>query len=413
MNFESLKNITVPIEAEDNKDRANKLDHKIEQISVVYATKKWQELKQENPDYKFSEALKTYSLSESIILGAVIHLEDFNPDDYQEKIDVFLREFEDEVNEIVGSDDLDLSKITDLVSLKENTIADYLEVSHFKRNESNDRKEWLKIIKFNQVNHVGDGRDKRYQKLIDLGFSKLDQFLEVHFEDFYRNDEKNISPELIRNDLAAIAKYIVKEKPETAAVIGRSWLLDTPIANRLGFTEIEDDSAQPQNDFTTWLQFVDKSGEIDQKRFNKFLETGELPFTSVKAYIPVEEFLRKYLPDNLKGRVILKEIDKDKEQEKANYEEEVSDLRDSWNFLLKNNSSFEIFSNNKTLNKRLDLLNLEDKEKYLAFFKKMFEHKIDLKDLFKYKEVEIKEIDKRLQEQSQISLYKNKEVIID
>ncbi len=413
MNFESLKNIATPIEAEDNKDRANKLDRKIEQISVVYATKKWHELKQKNPDYKFYDALKTYSLTESIILDPVIHLEEFNLDEYQERIVIFLKEFEDEVNEIAESDNLDLNKITDLVNLKENAIADYLGVSNLKRNESNDKKDWLKIIKFNQVDHVADSNHGKYQKLIDLGFSKSDQFLEVHFEEFYRNDEKNIGPELITNDLAALAKYIVKERPETAAVIGRSWLLNTPIANRLGFIEIKDDSIQPQNDFTTWLQFVDKSGEIDQKRFNKFLETGELPFTSVKSYISVEEFLKKYLPDDLKGKITLKEIDKNKEQEQANYEEEMSELRDNWNFLLTNNSGFEIFSSNKILNKRLDSLSLDDKEKYLSYFKKMFEQKISLKDFYKYKDAEIEVIDKRLRENRQAALYKNKEIIID
>ncbi len=413
MNFESLENITTPIEAEDNKDRANKLDRKIEQISVVYATKKWHELKQKNPDYKFYDALKTYSLTESIILDPVIHLDEFNLDEYQERIVIFLKEFEDEVNEIAESDNLDLNKITDLVNLKENAIADYLGVGNLKRNESNDKKDWLKIIKFNQVDHVADSNHGKYQKLIDLGFSKSDQFLEVHFEEFYRNDEKNIGPELITNDLAALAKYIVKERPETAAVIGRSWLLNTPIANRLGFIEIKDDSTQPQNDFTTWLQFVDKNGEIDQKRFNKFLETGELPFTSVKAYISVEEFLKKYLPDDLKGKITLKEIDKDKEQEQANYEEEMSELRDNWNFLLTNDSSFEIFSSNKILNKRLDSLSSDDKEKYLSYFKKMFEQKISLKDFYKYKDAEIEAMDKRLRENRQAALYKNKEIIID
>lgn len=53
MNFENLSHIIAPIETEDNKEKEKELIEKIEQISLVYADKKWQEVKEKKPITNF------------------------------------------------------------------------------------------------------------------------------------------------------------------------------------------------------------------------------------------------------------------------------------------------------------------------------------------------------------------------
>lgn len=411
MNFEKLRNITTPIETEDNEAREENLNEKIEQISLVYAHKKWQEVKEKIPDYKFSEALKFYSPTENIILKPVFNLDEFDFREYKDKIDVFLNNLYKEVDELVDSGEINFEELLALINLKKNLIVEYLGLRDFKKYKQKDKKRETKVIGFNELTDVENANNSNYKILPDLGFSKSDKFLEVHFDNFFRTNVANLGPELIKDDLAKLAEMIVKEKPEITAIVGQSWLLSTPIASRLGFKRIEDNSNQ-QNNFSTWLQFVDCHGQIDQKRFDKFLETGELPFKSVKAYIPVEEFLRMYLPENLRGKVILKEIDKNKEEEFENITNEMTSLRNFWDDSINSGSDFESLISYETLNKALNLLSQEDRGKFLVFLKKMFEQGIKIDNFKEHQDPEIIEINQKINQKMRSGLYKDKKIII-
>lgn len=362
-------------------------------------------------DYKFSEALKYYSPTENIILKPVFNLEEFRSDDYKEKLDLFLDGFYEEADEIADSGEVDLDKILNLVISKRDSIVEYLGIGHLKEHKKDSEKRETKIVTFNELDSVENASNKNYKILVDLGFSKFDKFLEVHFDNFFSTNEKNLGQDLVKRDFSKIAELIVKEKPEIAAIIGQSWLLNTPIASRLGFKKITDDNNH-RNDFSTWFQFIDRNGQIDQKRFNKFLETGEIPFESVKAYIPVEEFLKMYLLENLKGDVILKEIDKNKETEFENFEDTMIFFKNVWDDSINFGSDFSFFINDQALNKALNLLDKEDREKYLEFFKKMFNQSVMIEDFRKYRDSEITEIDKRLSKKMRSSLYKDKKISI-
>lgn len=412
MNFENLNNIIAPIEAENNQEQEDKLNEKIEQISLIYAGKKWQEEKENNSGYKFSEAVKTYTPTENIILKPVFRLNGFSKREYQDKIESFKNEFYQELDEIASNEKFDVQSVLDLINLKKSTLIDYLGVGNLRTGESAKNELGTKAVKFNLLDHVEYAADKKYEDLIKSGFSSNDVFTEIHFDSFYSTGEKNLGPELIKHDFSVIAENIVKKNPETAAIIGNSWLLSTPIADRLGFKKVDSDDNK-QNDFSTWLQFIDRNGQIDSKRFNKFLETEELPFESVKAYIPVEEFLKKYLPDNLRGKINLKEIDKSKEVEHQELHLEMAKLADKWDALLKDANGFEKFSSNSTLNKIFNLVSAEEKQMYLNFFKTMFEQKINFKDIGKYKNIEIEIVDNNLKEKLKADLYKTKEVVVD
>lgn len=411
MNFEKLRNITTPIEAEDNEAREEKLNEKIEQISLVYAHKKWQEVKEKIPDYKFSEALKFYSPTENIILKPVFNLDGFDFNKYKDKIDTFLNDLYKEVDELTYSGEINFEELLVLINLKKNSIVEYLGLGDLKKYEQGGDKKETKIVKFNELTDVENANNSNYKILPDLGFSKSDKFLEVHFDNFFRTNVVNLGPELIKDDLAKLAEMIVKEKPEIAAIIGQSWLLSTPIAGRLGFKRIEDNSNQ-QNNFSTWLQFVDRHGQIDQKRFDKFLETSELPFKSVKAYIPVEEFLKMYLPENLRGKVVLKEIDKNKEEEFENIANEMTFLRNVWDDLINSGSDFESLISYEILNKALNLLSQEDRDKFLVFLKKMFEQGVKMDDLNRYQDSEIIEINQKINQKMRSGLYRDREIIV-
>lgn len=255
--------------------------------------------------------------------------------------------------------------------------------------------------------------EKKYKDLEKFGFSKTDHFVEVHVEDFYNTGEKNLGPELIKSDLGVVAEYIIDKEPEAVAVIGKSWLLSTPLANRLGFEKIEDDATK-QNDFSTWLQFIDKNGQINQKRFNEFLKTGELPYKSVKAYIPTEEFLKKYLPENRRGKVILKEINKDRKDFWDKLQSKAQSIKTDWDDLLKNNGDFEDFiTNHKILNELFDFVAPDDKAEYFNFFKIMYDKRIPWTEFYDNKSENIKKIDEKINKVMKEDMFKDREVVIE
>jgi len=407
MNFENLNNIVSPIEAENNEEREEKLNSKIEQISLVYTYKKWQEVKEKIPDYKLSEALKFYSPTDSIVSQPLYNLEGFNFKDHKEKIDLFFSSFYQEVDSLAEFDDIDLRQLNDLVDLRKNTIVDYLELGNLKKIDKKEKE--TKIIKFNEVDNIEKSSEGKFKNLTDDGFLKSDHFLEVHFDSFYSIDEKNLGPDLIKKDLSVIAEQIVKEKPEIAAVIGESWLLDTPIASRLGFKKSKDDS-RLENDFPTWLQFIDKNGEINQKRFKQLLENGKIPFKNTIAYIPVEDFLKMYLPEGLRGKVILKKINPEHIQEKEELDKQIMSLKDIWHEAIESDN-FDNFTSNQYFKKAFNFVDEADKEKLLNFYKKMFDEKIE--DFSKYKDEEIIAANSRMSLNMNKFIYEDKEVIID
>lgn len=412
MNLENLKNIGSHIETEDKHEKQEILLKKIEQISLIYADQKFEETKKDGHNHKFSDTVKEFTPVESIILGPTFHLEGFSPSEYQEKIVLFLKDFYEEVDSIYEINGFDLNRISEFVNLKKDSIKNYLGLENLKESDDGRKENETKVLDFNKIINMERDAEGRYKNLENFGFSKLDHFVEIHVRDFYSTGEKSFGPELIKNDLATVAEYIVDKEPTTEAVIGKSWLLNTPLADRLGFKKIEDDTIK-QNDFSTWLQFIDKNGQIDQKRFNEFTKTGELPFKSTKAYMSTEDFLRKYLPENRRGKIILKELNNEGKDFWLRMQTEAQLIKNGWNDLLKNNGDFEIFIlKNKTLNELLDFVSPENKEEYLNFFKTMYDKKIPWAEFHKHKSENINKVDEKINEDRDNILFKDKEVFI-
>lgn len=413
MNLEKISNINARIETPDKKERKEILYEKIEQISLVYADKKYNEVKEKDNNYKFSDIVKDFTPLENIILRPVFQLEEFNFKKYQEKTDLFLKDFYLELDAIYETYSFDLDKISSLVNSKKGAIKKYLNIENFKEFERNAKEGDAKVLNFNKINNIKVDAGKEYQDLEKLGFSEFDHFIEIHVEDFYNTDQNSLGPELIKSDFGLVAEHIIDKEPEIVAVIGKSWLLDTPLASRLGFQRIEDNETK-QNNFSTWLQFIDKNGEIDSKRFNQFLKTEELPYKSVKAIMLVEDFLKKYLPENRRGKVVLKEVNVDRKDFWFKLQSDAQSIKSEWDELLKDNGNFDVFINgNKSLNEVLNFLDIEDRGQYIRFLKIMYNSNIPWSEFYEHKDGNIEKIDKKINKIMKDDLYKDKEILID
>lgn len=422
MGMEDVNKISARIEVEDSEEKEVLLSEKINQISLIYADKKFKELKKEISDYKFSDAIRCFTPIERYITKVLDRLEDFDFGDYQDKINIFFEDFFREVNEIYEMEGLNMEAILNLVKLKRESIKQYLSVEGLKTKENKERTLGTKLLNSNEITGVESDGDDRVAMLLKIGFSNLDRFIEIHVEDFYKTGQENLGTDLIKEDLAKVAVAIVDMTPETAAVIGRSWLLDTPLAERLGFIKIGDNtSSAKENDLSVWLQFVDKEGQVNQKRFSKFCESGKLPFRSVSAYIPVEDFLRRYLPENYRGKKItLKKINKQKESHVVKIMErprvlkldEV--LKSDWKSLITGVIDFESFINNENTKQIFSIYGEENEKLIFDFFIEMYEKKVSWENFPQYQSfLDLKEVLKILEGKIKESIYESREVIIE
>ncbi|MCL4391989.1 hypothetical protein M1413_01535 [Patescibacteria group bacterium] len=185
------------------------------------------------------------------------------------------------------------------------------------------------------------------RRMEEAGFGPEEEFLAIHFPAFYESGpEKSLLTE-IGASFTKLAEMIPQKYPEARGIIGESWLLSLPAAERLGFKKVK----TLENQFNgngLWSQFIDQNGNISKSRFDEFMKTGKPPYEVAVGYIPIEEFLSKYLPADRKGEITLKEINPEWKKEDAweleKYTDETHRLRNDWkNFVEDKNLSVEEF----------------------------------------------------------------------
>lgn len=410
MNFEKLQDIAAPIEAENVLEREEKLNEKIKEISLVYAISRWEKVKQEIPDYKLSEALKFYSPTENFILRPVFDLGNFDFRKNKEKMDQLLSVFYGQVDALSENSEVSSEKILDLISEHQKNIIASFDLENLPKEEKKENNDNTKVVQFNNFTHLDNEANGKFASLMEEGFDKNDDFIEVHFKDFYQSEQASLTPDLIRQDLGLIAEKIIKEKPETAAIIGKSWLLDTAVASSLGFKVLKNDDIK-SNDFSTWFQFIDKDGEINKKRIDALMKNGELPFKSVIAYIKTEDFLKKYLPRDSRGKVVLMEANPQKKEEIDGLFKNDAWLKELWQNAIMT-EDLNSFINDKVVKRLFDFIDDSDKEKVLNYYQKMFDEK-NIDDFSKYRNSEIDEAFNKLQKNIKKYVYsQEREVII-
>ena len=164
-----------------------------------------------------------------------------------------------------------------------------------------DEQERAGLIHFNST--------RAMDEFSSYGISNGDDCISVHFKDLIDQKKKDSSiNNIFSNDsLSVLAVKIIDEYPQTKAVIAQSWLVDSPVGKRLGFTPSKRINEVVQ-DTRFWGQFVNENGEIDKIRINDFLKTGIPKYFITDGFIKTEDFLKKYLPKNRRGNLKLKEL---------------------------------------------------------------------------------------------------------
>lgn len=203
----------------------------------------------------------------------------------------FLNRMKDGINQIYSSKEEDW----------EEKVVGYIkrECSDLGRRKNGEEKK-------NEVGIIHYSLLKNKQEFLNYGIGEPRDVIELHIDKLYRKEGDDFSVKKIRDSLGKVASLIVKEYPSVGHVIARSWLIDSSLAKAFGFEIIE--KTNSLSHFSTWWQFIDKNGQIDKNRFRKFIETGQLPFKVALGKIEVEDFLRKFLPQEERGEIILKEL---------------------------------------------------------------------------------------------------------
>ncbi|MFA5841313.1 MAG: hypothetical protein WC847_03535 [Candidatus Paceibacterota bacterium] len=151
-----------------------------------------------------------------------------------------------------------------------------------------------------------DGEDllEKLQTVIKRG----DTCISIHLnEPIYKKTLQNSNADIsLSRSLEDLAVQIVTKYPETRAIVAESWIVDTVIAKKIGLKIYAKEKYSTSLSF--WGQFINSNGQIDDARVKSFLETGRAPYEIALGAMSVEDFLRKYLPENMKGKILLKEV---------------------------------------------------------------------------------------------------------
>jgi hypothetical protein len=170
------------------------------------------------------------------------------------------------------------------------------------------------------------------------GIGEREGYVELHFPVKAVEQARGMKEVGLKESLGRVAAFIVEEHPETRAVTGCSWLVSHPVAKKMGFevtgvASPEKAAAGGKNPFKTmayWLQLVDSKGNIRQEAVEHFYEHGKLPYDLAYGRMDVEDFLQKYLPDEMRGEVTLKELSREYRESVEALRSEVRYLRREW-----------------------------------------------------------------------------------
>lgn len=209
--------------------------------------------------------------------------------------------------------------------------------------ECKESKEELRLGAF--VYNFGEVRsdeDNNY----DL--KKGDNYLELHFPVNIIDKLKGRENLNLKDSLQKVAEFIVLEHPEIQAVVGASWLMSHPLAEKLGFKKV---SGKPSTEDAFkepgyWLQLIDAQGNIKKDAVEFLYKNHKLPYDFSYGKIETEDFLRRYLPDNFKNKkIVLKEP-------RREYLDVMNKLSSEWSYF---ESQWDDIPEEEVINKFYDL----------------------------------------------------------
>jgi len=230
----------------------------------------------------------------------------------------------------------------------------------------------------------------------------------IHFNDFYKQQTGDIKNLFSSSSLEKLALKIINEHPETKAVVGESWLMDTPIAKRIGFTVYNRDLEFKGGPF--WGQFIDSNGQIKSEEVSKFLKTGKPPYIIAAGAIMVEDFLKKYLPKEKRGVIKLKETTKESVEFIKDLNRITEELKKKWDEL-SFSEIFALINSNAVL---AEYFKTTDGQEYIDMIKKSKELNVKRESMesFSYKNKD--EINKKFEGyiKENMNKYIEREVVI-
>lgn len=369
-------------EKNDIQEKKTRLNHEISLLSLAYAEKKYQEALNTEEPAPFSQILKQHTPLKSILRENIrLSNPEKNDEKFWDKVEEFTEDFFKETDLIHESSDYSPEKIWQLLEQKQQESLTVFGSEPSLKKEDGPEFSFLKINKITDQ----ESAQKPYASIskVEPEIPQSALLMEIHLDSAYEKPEINIGLATIKKDLSKLAEYIIDNIPETEAVVGTSWLIDA-IGEKFGFTKIKN-TEPTESDFSSWLQFINKDGGIDLKRAEQMLQTGKLPFSSTSGYIKIEDFLKRYLPENRRGEIKLRPIDPEKSAFFDALRKNGAKRSTDWSELLEQNNSLQSFlDKNQDMITAINLLEAEDQKTYFDFLQTMLDQKIPWDEMEKH-----------------------------
>lgn len=173
---------------------------------------------------------------------------------------------------------------------------------------------------------------KALDEFKNFGINKGDDCISIHFKDLVqqKNKDGTVINIFSGESLSDLAVKIIEKYPQTKAIIGESWIVDSSIGKRVGLIPSKKINSVVQ-DSRFWGQFLDEKGKIKKDEMQKFLNTGIPEHYVTDGFIMTEDFLKKYLPKEYKGKNIkLKEITEESKKFNKDIELISKELNEKW-----------------------------------------------------------------------------------
>lgn len=284
------------ISAESVERHEEKLNEKLELTQLIYADDQYklQLEREDNFEIKEEKGIKFSDILErDTAIGANLssEYEKRKKDESPDK-EVFLENIKEKIN-LIYQKRMDSWKeeVVECIKIECDKLGE-------RRKEKTEDK--------NEVGIIHYVFRKNNENFLKYGIGGVEDFIEIHLDKVYKKNDQDFSVTELKNSLGKLASLIIKECPTVKNIVARSWLIDNDLAKRLGFEILERNPSLTHS--STWWQFIDKRGQIDKNRFEKFMKTGQLPFEVALGKIEVEDFLKRFLPKNERGEISLKEL---------------------------------------------------------------------------------------------------------
>lgn len=107
----------------------------------------------------------------------------------------------------------------------------------------------------------------------NFGIDEMDTCLEIHFEDLFSQKQKIMRLPIFFSQKSLYPQLAVdivaKEYTEAKFIVGRSWLVGSPIGKRIGFDTFYNDYVS-YNSGRFWGQFINENGQIKKEKYKSF-----------------------------------------------------------------------------------------------------------------------------------------------